>query len=56
MEMETAGYYAMGRLLGHKMLSLNAILANRITHEFSQNPQDEVNNLIDYTLETVISL
>lgn len=56
MEMETAGYYAMGRLLGHKMLSLNAILANRITHEFSENPQEEVNNLIDYTLERIISL
>ncbi len=56
MEMETAGYYAMGRLLGHKMLSLNAILANRITHQFSENPQQEVNNLIDYTLEKVIQL
>ena len=56
MEMETAGYYAMGRLLGHKMLSLNAILANRITHEFSENPQEEVNNLIDYTLERISSL
>ncbi len=56
MEMETAGYYAMGRLLGHKMLSLNAILANRITHEFSENPQEEVNHLIDYTLERIISL
>src|SRR5690606_25293762 len=30
-EMETAGYYAMGRLLGHEVLSLNAIVANRIT-------------------------
>lgn len=55
MEMETAGYYAMGRLLGHKMLSLNAILANRITHEFSQNPQEEVDNLINYTLERISS-
>lgn len=53
MEMETAGYYAMGRLLGHKMLSLNAILANRITHQFSENPQEEVNNLIHYTLEKI---
>ncbi|WP_338766155.1 nucleoside phosphorylase [Bernardetia sp. ABR2-2B] len=55
MEMETAGYYAMGRLLGHKMLSLNAILANRITHQFSENPQEEVNNLIHYTLEKMSS-
>lgn len=56
MEMETAGYYAMGRMLGHKMLSLNAILANRITHQFSENPQEEVNTLIDYTLEKIIAL
>jgi uridine phosphorylase len=28
-EMETAGYYALGQLLGHEMLSLNAIVANR---------------------------
>lgn len=55
MEMETAGYYAMGRMLGHKMLSLNAILANRITHQFSENPQEEVNNLIDYTLKKISS-
>ncbi|AFM05587.1 uridine phosphorylase [Bernardetia litoralis DSM 6794] len=56
MEMETAGYYAMGRLLGHKMISLNAILANRITHQFSENPQEEVNRLIHYTLEKISSL
>lgn len=56
MEMETAGYYALGRLLGHKMLSLNAILANRITHQFSENPQREVDNLIEYTLEKIIEL
>ncbi|WP_291725929.1 nucleoside phosphorylase [Bernardetia sp.] len=56
MEMETAGYYALSRLLGHKMLSLNAILANRITHQFSENPQREVDNLIEYTLNKVVSL
>ena len=54
MEMETAGYYAMGRLLGHEVLSLNVILANRITHQFSKNPQKEVNNLIDYTLRSIL--
>ena len=55
MEMETAGYYAMGEMLGHKMFSLSAILANRITHQFSENPQEEVNNLIDFALERVVS-
>ncbi len=35
-EMETAGYYAMGRAAsGHEVLSLNAIVANRITQKFA---------------------
>ncbi|MES2734063.1 MAG: nucleoside phosphorylase, partial [Bacteroidota bacterium] len=34
-EMETAGYYALCQLLGHDMISLNAIVANRITNQFS---------------------
>jgi len=50
-EMETAGYYAMGRLLGHEMLSLNAIVANRITHEFADNAYSIVDQLIVKTLE-----
>jgi uridine phosphorylase len=50
-EMETAGYYAMARLLGHEMLSLNAILANRITHQFAQNPSEVVEELIVKVLE-----
>ncbi len=33
-EMETAGYYALGRLLGHEVISLNAIVANRISHTY----------------------
>ncbi|MCH7408779.1 nucleoside phosphorylase [Belliella sp. DSM 111904] len=50
-EMETAGYYAMGRLLGHEMLSLNAIVANRVTHEFADDPNGIVDELIKSTLE-----
>lgn len=50
-EMETAGYYAMARLLGHEMLSLNAIVANRITQEFSKNADKTIDNLIKITLE-----
>jgi uridine phosphorylase len=34
-EMETAAYYAFAGAMGHEMVSLNAILANRITNEFS---------------------
>lgn len=50
MEMETAGYYAFGHILGHEVLSLNAILANRITNQFSQNPDKVVDTLIQKAL------
>ena len=52
-EMETAGYYAMGRLLGHEMLSLNAIVANRITQEFAPNAEEVVDSLIRKTLDRI---
>ncbi len=45
-EMETAGYYAFGRLLGHDVLSVNAIIANRITNEFARNPDKIIDELI----------
>lgn len=52
-EMETAGYYALGRLLGHEMLSLNAIVADRINHKFSENADETVNDLILKVLDRV---
>jgi uridine phosphorylase len=55
LEMETAGYYALGRILGHKLLSLNAILANRQTGEFASNPQACVEGLIEQTLSRLFS-
>lgn len=50
-EMETAGYYAMAKLLGHEMLSLNALIANRAREEFSENPEKAVNSLIQKVFE-----
>ena len=52
-EMETAGYYTMGRLLGHEVLSLNAIVANRITKEFAADPGEIVERLITHTLDLI---
>ena len=49
-EMETAGYYALGQLLGHEVLSLNDIVANRATGEFAQDAGDIVDRLIARTL------
>jgi uridine phosphorylase len=52
-EMETAGYYAMARLLGHEALSVNAILANRVKNKFVKNPNKVIENLIEKVLERV---
>jgi uridine phosphorylase len=53
-EMETAGYYAMGRLLGHEVLSVNAIIANRVKQEFAKNGEKIVDDLIATTLDRLI--
>jgi uridine phosphorylase len=52
-EMETSGYYAMARLLGHDVLSVNAIIANRVKNKFSRNPNKVVESLIQKVLERV---
>jgi uridine phosphorylase len=51
LEMETAGIYALARALGHKALSINAILASRLKFEFSPNPQQIVDQAIKQVLE-----
>ena len=50
-EMETAGIYGMASLLGHGAISVNAILANRINHTFSRNPEAIVETAIKQVLE-----
>ncbi|WP_281540299.1 nucleoside phosphorylase [Maribacter aestuarii] len=53
LEMETSGIYALSKLLGHEAVSLNCILANRATGEFSKNPPKSVSDLIQFTLERI---
>lgn len=55
-EMETAGYYAMGRLLGHEVLSCNAIVANRMSHQFSKNSDKTIDTLIKLVLDKASEL
>ncbi len=52
-EMETAGYYALAKMLGHDMLSVNAIIANRITNKFAPNANKVVDDLILKVLDQV---
>ena len=51
-EMETAGYYALGELLGHEVLSLNAILANRPLKKFDSAGEATVSKAIQLALTT----
>jgi uridine phosphorylase len=53
-EMETAGYYSLARLLGHEVLSLNAIVANRATGEFAENAGAVVDAMIERTLQRLL--
>lgn len=55
LEMETSGIYALAKLLGHQAVSLNCILANRATGEFSSNPSKAVEELIRFTLTKLTS-
>lgn len=54
LEMETSGIYGMARLLGHKAISLNAILANRANGTFSTQPIALVDQLILQTLHILV--
>ena len=51
-EMETAGYYALGELLGHEVLSLNAILVNRPLKKFAADGEKTVERAIQTALAT----
>ncbi len=52
-EMETAGYFALGRMLGHEVVSANAIIANRVKNKFSRDPQQIVDGLIQMILDRI---
>ncbi|SMC94172.1 nucleoside phosphorylase [Pedobacter nyackensis] len=51
LEMETAGIYALAKVLGHKALSVNAILASRVNFEFSKEPDKVVDKAIKMVLD-----
>jgi uridine phosphorylase len=55
LEMETSGIYGLASIMGHEAISFNAILANRITGEFSAQPQKTVDELIEIVLDWLIT-
>ncbi len=50
-EMETSALYAMANMLGHDMLSVNAVVANRILGTFSKNAYRTIDSLIIKVLD-----
>lgn len=54
LEMETAGIYGLSKLLGHRAVSMNAIIANRATGEFTKKGASTVDALIQYTLNKLV--
>ena len=55
-EMETAGIYGMANLLGHQALSVNLLIANRATKQFSPHPKKSMDKMIEWTLEKIKTL
>lgn len=54
-EMETSAIYGLGKILTHHCLSLNAVVANRVTGQFSKNSPAAIDRLIRTTLEGAAS-
>jgi uridine phosphorylase len=55
LEMETSAIYGLAKLLGHRACSINAIIANRASGKFSENPDKVIQDLILYTLKKMVS-
>ncbi|MFD2554912.1 nucleoside phosphorylase [Sphingobacterium tabacisoli] len=53
LEMETAGIYALSNMFGHRALSINAILASRLSEDFAANPAEIIESAIQYVLSRI---
>lgn len=45
-EMETSAIYGLGKLMGHRCLSINTVVANRSTRQFSPDNKRAIENMI----------
>ncbi len=52
-EMETSALYYLGRSLGHNTLTICAIIANRLTKEYSKDYKKTVDKMIDLVLKRI---
>lgn len=54
-EMETSALYGLGRSLGHNVLTVCAIIANRVSGKYSSNHLIPINKLIELLLDRLTS-
>ena len=52
-EMETSALYYLGKSLGHNTLTICAIIANRLTKEYSKDYRKTVEKMIDLVLKRI---
>ncbi len=55
-EMETSAIYGLGRAMGHHCTSINTIIANRVSKEFSKDTHASVENMIQKALPIIASI
>lgn len=53
-EMESSAIYGLAKMLGHKAVTICAVIANRTTMMFSKDHKSTVEKLIKYTLERIV--
>ncbi len=53
-EMETSAIYGLSKLLGHKALTVNCVIANRKRGEFSKDHNQSEQNLIKWVLDRLV--
>jgi len=54
-EMETSAIYGLGKMLGHKCLSVSTVVANRVNKTFSADGARAVQHMIARSLELIAS-
>ena len=53
-EMETSAIYGLSKLLGHKAITINNVIANRRRGEFAADHHQSEKMMIEWVLERVI--
>jgi len=54
-EMESSAIFGLGKLLGHECISINVVVANRVTQQYSKDGNAAVEKLIEQSLERLIA-